>query len=75
VPVAGTGTAVAAAGCNNSCAAGSATRSGYAGHLTDRFPQRCFAFDQFGAVGDPPASRRRVGAAGSSGPAAGDLPP
>ena len=42
--------------------------------VTTAFPQRCFAFDQFGPLVDPPAPRRRLGAMVQAGAVAGHLP-
>ena len=43
--------------------------------VMSRFPDRCFAFDQFGPLSHPALSRHLLGPREAPGPAAGDLPP
>ena len=44
-------------------------------HVTSRFPDRCFAFDQFGPLSIRPVARQRLGPAGQASPAARHLSP
>ena len=43
--------------------------------VTSKFPGRCFAFDQFGPLSDPPGPRHVMGAAEETQPPARDLSP